>query len=273
MIGAIVGDIVGSIYEFNNHRSKDFPLFGEGCFATDDSIMTIAIGQAIVDCAKGKYLSIPEAAIRNMVEIGRYYPGCGFGGHFYSWIFGEDHSPYNSYGNGAAMRVSAVVGLNVTRNVIVKVAGDVTKISHNHPEGMRGASATAELAFLAKEGHGKDELLKVAKRYYDRDFMGEFRCDNIRKTYMFNETCQETVPQAIEAFLEADDFEDAIRNAISIGGDSDTLAAITGTIAEWYFGVPENIANKAASYLDDRLWKSFDAYHKMFHGNKVIADK
>lgn len=273
MIGAIVGDVVGSIYEFNNHRSKDFPLFGKSCEVTDDSIMTIAIGKALVDYHCKKFDDLSEAAIHNMVEIGKCYPGCGFGGRFFNWIFGSEHKPYNSFGNGAAMRVSGIVGCDVTLEEALNLTKKVTEISHNHPEGMKGACATVELAWMAKNGASKSEIKKVAKSYYDRDFLGEFKCDNIRKTYRFNETCQETVPQAIEAFLESEDFEDAIRNAISVGGDSDTLAAITGTIAEWFFGVPDSIANEAMLYLDDNLTKLFNAYHFRFHGNNVFIEK
>ena len=272
MMGAIIGDIVGSIYEFNNHRSKEFPLFGKGCFPTDDSIMTIAIGQALVDYQNGLQKDLSDAAIARMTEIGRFYPACGFGGRFFNWIFGNEHKPYNSFGNGAAMRVSGVVGCDVTLEEALKLSDKVTEISHNHPEGIRGARATVELAWGAKNGYNLAELTMRARKYYKRDFLGEFRCDNIRKNYRFNETCQETVPQAIEAFLEATSFEDAIRNAISLGGDSDTLAAITGTIAEWYFGIPENMAIEATRYLDDRLLDAFESYVDEFAGNNIIFE-
>ena len=252
MLGAIIGDIVGSRFEFNNHRSKEFELFGKGCFATDDSIMTLAVAEALMRCRPNRS-DLEEQAVRCMQEIGRPYPDCGYGGRFLGWMYSDEPHPYNSFGNGAAMRVSACGWAARTLEEAKELSRAVTCVTHNHPEGLKGAEAVAVAIFMARTGCDKDEICAAMEQYYDLDFC----LDGIRDTYYFNETCQETVPQAIEAFLEADDFEDAIRNAISIGGDSDTLAAITGSIAEAYFGVPEALRTTALGYLDERLTDIF----------------
>lgn len=260
MIGAIVGDIVGSIYEWHNHRSKDFSLFGKGCFATDDSIMTIAVAKALLDC-KGNYDDLSAKAIKAMQEVGRPYPRCGFGGSFYNWIYTDDPKPYNSYGNGAAMRVSACGFVAKDIEEAKKLAYKVTAVSHNHPEGIKGAESVAVAILLARQDWSKEDIKEyICQKYYDIDFT----LDDIRDTYEFNETCQNTVPQAFEAFFESNSFEDAIRNAISVGGDSDTLAAITGGIAEAYYGVPHAIRAKAEKYLDQRLKPILDGFEMTY---------
>ncbi len=250
MIGAIIGDIVGSIYEFDNHRSKEFPLFGDKCFFTDDTVMTLAVGRAIKQFKDGNAADLSRAAVENMQKLGRPYPGCGYGGRFWSWIYTDNPKPYKSYGNGAAMRVSAAGFAAESEQEAAILSKAVTEISHNHPEGIKGAEAVALAVYWAKTGADKQTIRRhIEDLYYDLDFT----LDEIRATYRFNETCQDTVPQAIEAFLESEDFEDAIRCAISVGGDSDTLAAITGGIAEAYYGVPSELERKALSYLDDNL--------------------
>ncbi len=256
MIGAIIGDIVGSRFEWDNYRAKDFDFLPEECFFTDDSVMTIAVGEAIrrVD---GDYAHLSEAAVAAMQEIGRPYPHCGYGCSFYSWIYGDDPKPYHSFGNGAAMRVSACWEAASTLEEAKKLAHMVTAVSHNHTEGLKGAEATVTAAFLASQGAPLSEIRRmVEENYYKLDFT----LDEIRDTYEFNETCQNTVPQAIEAFLESTDFEDAIRNAISVGGDSDTLAAITGTMAEAYYGVPKDLRDRALHFLDARLTERLMAF-------------
>lgn len=248
VIGAIIGDIVGSRFEFNNYRKKDFDLFTEDCFATDDTIMTLAVAKAIKDNKNIERLSVETE--NKMREIGRPYPYCGFGGNFYRWIYSDSMKAYNSYGNGSAMRVSACGEKGKTLEEVKRLCYEVTRITHNHYEGLKGAEATAVCIFLAREGHDKDFIgAYVKEHYYDLDFT----IDEIRPTYRFNETCQDTVPQAIKAFLESESFEDAIRIAVSVGGDSDTLAAITGSVAGAYYGVPEEMEKKALSYLDKRL--------------------
>ncbi len=249
MLGAIIGDIVGSRFEWNNHRSKTFALFTADCAPTDDSIMTLAVAKALLSCA-GEYSRLGEAAVYWMRKIGQSYPACGYGSRFYAWMYSDDPKPYNSYGNGAAMRVSPCAFVAGSLEEAKALSRAVTEVTHNHPEGIKGAEATTVAIYLAKTGRRQEEIRsEIRKEYYPLDFS----LDEIRGTYRFNESCQETVPQAIEAFLEAKDFEDAIRNAISIGGDSDTLAAITGGIAEAYFGIPDEIREAAERYLNPEL--------------------
>jgi type I restriction enzyme M protein len=249
MLGAIIGDIVGSRFEFNNHRSKDFELFTKGCFVTDDSIMTLAVARAILACG-GDWERLGECAVKYMQTIGRKYPDCGFGGMFRKWVFDDDPRPYNSFGNGAAMRVSPCGFIAQTEDEAKLFARKVTEITHNHPEGLKGAEAAAVAVFLARNGTAKNEIKeRIEKDYY----ILNFNLDGIRKSYQFDSSCQGTVPQAIKAFLESVSFEDAIRNAVSIGGDSDTLAAITGGIAEAYYGIPLDLKRRALAYLDHEL--------------------
>lgn len=251
MLGAIIGDIVGSRFEWDNHKSKEFEFFTPLCEATDDSIMSLAVAKAILDCG-GNYAELGDTAVRRMREIGREYPDCGYGGRFNQWMFSDNPSPYNSFGNGAAMRVSACGFAAATLEEAKVLSRKVTEITHDHPEGLKGAEATAVCIFFAREGKNIQEIRGVVDaNYYPMDFT----LDGIRDTYRFDETCQRTVPQAITAFLESDGFEDAIRNAVSIGGDSDTLAAITGGIAEAYYGVPAAIRKQALTFLEPRLLK------------------
>lgn len=268
MLGAIIGDIVGSRFEFNNHRSKNFDLFTEGSYATDDSIMTLAVAKALIEASKAKALDGKEAAtnfdsllsdltVKYMQEIGRKYPDCGFGGMFYKWVFSDDPKPYNSFGNGAAMRVSPAGFAATDVWEGERLAEVVTKVTHNHEEGIKGAKATAVAITMARQGALKSEMReRITAEYYPLDF----RIDDIRSTYKFNETCQETVPQALACFFEATSFEDAIRTAISLGGDSDTIGAITGAVAEAYYGVPEDIKENALGYLDDELRAIYDEW-------------
>jgi len=249
VIGAIIGDIVGSRFEWNNHRSKDFELFTPECFATDDSIMTLAIGKALMK-SKADRSDLGAQAVCCMQEVGRPYPHCGYGGRFYDWMYSDNPQPYNSFGNGAAMRVSACGFVAASLEEAKMLARRVTEVTHNHPEGIKGAEATAVAIYMARTGCNMDVIREVIDREY---YPMHFTLDGIRDTYAFNETCQDTVPQALMAFFESASFEDAIRNAVSIGGDSDTLAAITGSVAEAYYGVPEPLRIKAVKYLDERL--------------------
>ena len=256
MIGAIIGDVVGSRFEWNNHRSKDFELFTPKCFATDDSIMTLAIGEALM-CSKSDWSDLGAQAVRCMQEVGRPYPLCGYGVSFSSWIYSPDPQPYNSFGNGAAMRMSACGFVARSLEEAKALSKTVTEVTHNHPEGIKGAEATTVAIYLARTGHSMQEIRDVIDReYYPMDFT----LDEIRPTYMFNETCQQTVPQALMAFFESTSFEDAIRNAISVGGDSDTLAAITGGVAEAFYGVPMELHDQAVAYLDERLQSILNLY-------------
>ena len=269
MIGAIIGDIAGSRFEFDNHRSKDFELFGRGCFATDDSVMTLAVAKALLMSGKD-YDSLSLNAVKCMQEIGRHYPDCGYGCSFYDFLFSESPRPYNSWGNGAAMRVSAVPYCASSIEEVKLLSRKVTEVSHNHPEGIKGAEAAAVCGFMAMHGSGKDEIRRYTEEnYYPLDFT----IDSIRDTYEFNESSRDTVPQAIEAFLESDSFEDAVRTAVSVGGDSDTLAAITGGIAEAYYGVPRSLRTEVKSrFLDRRLLKVLEDFERVYPA-KVLENE
>lgn len=263
MIGAIIGDIVGSRFEKNHNKEKDFELFTEECRVTDDSIMTIAVAKAIMEAENimkptiselhfnhDYYEVVEKMTVQYLQEIGRKYPNCGFGGMFYQWIFSDDPEPYHSFGNGAAMRISPAGYAARTENEACRLSEAITVVTHNHEEGMKGAEATAVAIYMARRCFTKAEIREtIEENYYSLNFT----IDEIRDSYQYYVTCQQTVPQAIVAFLESTSFEDAIRNGISLGGDSDTLAAITGSIAEAYYGVPEKLKTKALSYLDDEL--------------------
>lgn len=232
LYGAVIGDIVGSKYEFNNIRHKDFPFLSEGCSFTDDTVMTIAVANALQNSGNDKEAFAP-ALVAEMQRLGRAYPHPqgGYGGRFSGWLQSKHPEPYNSFGNGSAMRVSACGIYARTLEEALELAEISASVTHNHPEGIKGAKAVAAAIFLAKTGKSKQEI----KDYIEEGFYPlRESVDEIRKHYFFNESCQGTVPQAIIAFLDSEDFEDAIRNAVSIGGDTDTVAAITGSIA-WPF--------------------------------------
>ena len=260
MLGAIVGGIVGSRFEWNNIKRKSFELFTPECFATDDSIMTLAIAKAIMD-SKPNHSDLGACAVKAMQEVGRPYPGCGYGGMFMQWMYSDDPQLYNSFGNGAAMRVSPCGFAAVSLEEAKALSRAVTEVTHNHPEGIKGAEATTVAIYMARIGCTMAEIrAEIDEHYYPMDFT----LDGIRDSYTFNETCQRTVPQAMMAFFESTSFEDAIRNAISLGGDSDTLAAITGGIAEAYYGIPEGICQKTMEYLDKRLKAILTAFEKQY---------
>lgn len=249
MLGAIIGDIVGSRFEWNNIKTKEFEFFTQECTVTDDSIMSLAVAKALLESGKelGKLSQIAASCLQ---EIGRPYHNCGYGGMFYEWMYSDSPQPYNSFGNGAAMRVSACGYAAGSLGEAKKLSRAVTEITHNHPEGIKGAEATAAALYMAKSGSNISEIRDYMNTHY---YPMDFTLNDIRDSYQFDVTCQGTVPQAIMAFLESSDFEDAIRNAISIGGDSDTLAAITGCLAGAYYGIPADIRNQALSFLDSRL--------------------
>ena len=247
MLGAIIGDIVGSRFEWDNIKTKEFDFLTYKCSVTDDSIMSLAVAKAIVQC-DGDYSALSKNAVKYMQEIGRPYPFCGYGGMFRQWMYSDDPKPYGSYGNGAAMRVSACGFAATSMDEAIELSRKVTEVTHNHPEGIKGAEATAVAIYMARTGSG---ILEIRDYINNNYYPMNFTLDGIRDSYSFNETCQDTVPQAIMAFLESENFEDAIRNAISIGGDSDTLAAITGGIAEAYYGIPAEIRKHALTFLDE----------------------
>ena len=268
MIGAIIGDIVGSRYEFDNIKSKDFPFFHPACRFTDDSVMTIAVATALLQC-DGDYTHLSEIVVKTMQTIGRDYPFCGYGGHFRLWVRMKDPQPYNSFGNGAPMRVSAcgIVGRSAEETILL--ARKVTEITHNHPEGMKAAEAVALAVYMARTGKTKKEIRDALNGPYYRL---DFTLDEIRDPYQFDESSQGTTPQALTAFFESTDFEDAVRNAVSIGGDSDTLAAITGSIAAAYYGVPSWMIEKAYWYMDENLGEFTSRFEQKYPFKRTDGD-
>jgi ADP-ribosylglycohydrolase len=258
MIGAIAGDIIGSVYEFNNIKTKDFPLFSPLSRFTDDSVLTVAVAKAIIS-GISYYDSIKS--------FGRAYPNAGYGGSFKEWLFTENSEPYNSWGNGSAMRVSPVGFAFNSIDEVLKEARLSAEITHNHPEGVKGAQATALAIYLARKGADRDI---IKKEIHDRfNYYLDRGVDEIRINYTFDVSCQGTVPEAIICFLESKSYEDAIRNAISIGGDSDTLACITGGIAEAFYGsVPENIIKKVEGILPPELLGIVKTFYEVYTGSR-----
>ena len=252
LIGAILGDMIGAPFEFDRgDKTKDFELFTENTAFTDDTVMTIAVADALLSVAEDAgEKEIKDAVVSSMLKWGAKYPNAGYGGAFAQWLHEPNPQPYGSWGNGAAMRISPVAWMYSSLSRVVEVARWVTEVTHDHLEGIRGAEATVSAIYWAAEA-GLDNIGSVKKKverkyFYDLDRT----CDEIRPTYYHVESCQETVPQAIIAFLESTDFEDAIRNAVSLGGDSDTLACITGSIAEaFYGGVPRELENECLKRL------------------------
>lgn len=245
MLGAIIGDIVGSRFEFKNHLSTDFELFTSDCAFTDDTICTVAVAEAFLD-----NYSFEEAFVKWCLRYPN--PKGSYGGSFAAWLHSANPKPYNSFGNGAAMRVSPCAWLSINREMVLKNARKSAECTHDHPEGIRGAMCVADCIYYAIHcDKSKLNLKAIASDGYGYDL--NTTCDNIRKTNTFNETCQVTVPQAIVCFLESSDFESAIRLAVSIGGDSDTIAAITGSIAEAFYGIPEHIKIQALEYLPEDM--------------------
>ena len=253
MYGAILGDIIGSPFEFDQgNKSKEFPLFSKNSTFTDDSVMTIAVGYAFLDAQPNADIEwIRRRLISSMKQYGRMFPYAGYGGMFRRWLKCDDPQPYGSFGNGSAMRVSSVAWLYNNIETVRSMARLSAEVSHNHPEGIKGAEATASAIFLARTGRSKAEI----KTYIESEFGYDLSrtCDEIRPNYHHVETCQETVPEAITAFLEGESFEDVIRTAVSLGGDCDTLTCIAGGIAEGFYGVPEDLKQECRNRLPKEL--------------------
>ena len=258
MLGAIIGDIVGSIYEFNNIKAKEFMFFDPHCEFTDDTVMTIAVCKALFE-AKGKWHRLNKLTVNNLQKYGRLYPAMSYGGRFLTWHKRKKPQPYNSCGNGSAMRVSPVAYFAKDLDEVKLLSKLVTEVTHNHEEGIKGAEATACAIFLARQGKSKEEIKQfIEDNYYKLDFTYE----DLNKNYSFTELAQDTVPQAIFCFLISESFEDAIRIGVSIGGDSDTLCAITGAIAEAYYGIDDKMKYRALSYLDDEITAIYEQFEK-----------
>ncbi len=266
MYGAILGDIIGSPYEFDmGGKTKDFPLFSRNSTFTDDTVMTIAVAEALMDTAGKADEEILDAIAASMRSWGLRYPHSGYGARFINWLHDSKMGPYGSCGNGSAMRVSSAGWLYESLEDTRKAAALSAKITHDHPEGIKGAEAVASAIFMARTGSSKEEI----RNYITREFCYDLSrtCDEIRPGYYHVETCQKSVPEAITAFLEGRDFEDTVRLAVSLGGDTDTIACIAGSMAEAYFGVPEPLKKECLA----RLPEDMRAVLARFESRKVKA--
>lgn len=246
IIGAIAGDIIGSTHEFNPIKTKDFSLFNKKSHFTDDTVMTLAIADWLIEDKNSR-----DVLIQKLKFYGQKYPNAGYGRMFMQWVLSENPLPYGSWGNGSAMRVSPVAWAGESLEEVQELARISSEVTHNHPEGIKGALATADAIYLARIGSSKEEIKEHIEIRYDYDL--NRTVDEIRPGYKFDVSCAGCVPESIICFLEADDFEDTIRNTVSLGGDADTMAAIAGPIAAAYWEVPRNIAYKAIHRLDYRL--------------------
>ena len=280
MYGAILGDMIGAPYEFDRgNKSKGFPMFVEESHFTDDSVMTIAVAEALLDSIEKSDDDIRRALVKSMRRWGRKYPHAGYGARFYRWLHTRDPKPYGSYGNGSAMRVSSAGWLGENLDETRRIARLTAEVTHNHPEGIKGAEATASAIFLARNGSSKDEIKDYIIREYGYDLSRT--CDQIRPSYHHVESCQQTVPEAITAFLEGESFEDVIRTAVSLGGDCDTLTCIAGSIAEAFYGVPLRFEAECKARLPKDMLAVLDRFDiargrkEAFHdtsldGNNII---
>ena len=253
MYGAILGDIIGSPYEFDRSgKTKDFPLFSPESRFTDDTVMTVAVADAFLSCPAGASdEAIRQQLIRSMQRFGRLHPGIGYGAKFFNWLMTVDPQPYGSWGNGSAMRVSAVGWLFDDLESVLKMARLSAEVSHDHSEAIKGAQATAAAVFLARTGNSKEEIKAYIESAFGYDLSRT--CDEIRPGYRHDVSCRGTVPEAITAFLEGTGFEDVIRTAVSLGGDCDTLTCIAGSMAEAFYGVPDELKQACRQYLSADL--------------------
>lgn len=242
MLGVIAGDIIGSWYEFHATKEKEFELFHPKSKFTDDTTLSMAIAKSILD---------DESYLDNVVDFGLRYFDVGYGGSFKKWLKGDEHLPYNSWGNGSAMRVSPIAFAFDTEEKVLEEARKSAEITHNHPEGIKGAEATALAIFMARKGKSKEQIRERITTEFEYDLSRTV--DEIRPTYKFEVSCQKSVPESIICFLDSNSFEDCIRNCVSLGGDADTMAAIAGGIAEAYYGVPKEIEEKINEYLSDEF--------------------
>lgn len=257
IIGAIAGDIIGSVFEHNRIKTKDFDLFTRKSQFTDDTVMTLAISKWLCADKDSK-----DVLIRNLKYFGNLYPNAGYGGRFMKWLAQESPEPYGSWGNGSAMRVSPCAWVADSLEEAQDLARTSAIVTHDHPEGVKGALATSDAIYLARVGASKDEIRDHIEVRYDYDL--SFTVDDIRPEYSFEISCQKSVPESIVCFLDAKDFEDTIRNAISLGGDADTMAAIAGSIASAYWDVSKNIAYKSIYCLDYTLLNVFIDFEEKF---------
>lgn len=259
MYGAILGDMVGAPYEFDRGgKTKEFPLFSGGSEWTDDTVMTLAVASALMEAAGKSAEELRRELVRQMLAWGRKYQDAGYGVRFYAWLGGESPEPYGSFGNGSAMRVSAAGWLYETLEETRSIARLTAEVTHNHPEGIKGAEATASAIFLARTGSSKPEIRAYITKEFGYDLSRT--CDEIRPGYHHVESCQETVPEAFTAFFEGADFEDVLRTAVSLGGDSDTLTCIAGGLAEAFYGVPEKLEAECRVRLNKDMLAVLDKF-------------
>ena len=266
MLGAIIGDIIGSRFEFDQgNKSKEFKLFTKDCNFTDDTVMTVAVAEALMDVGPdADEKTVKEAVIRSMKKWGQKYPYAGYGARFISWVLTDDPEPYGSYGNGSGMRVSPVGWLYDTVERTREVARWTAEVTHNHPEGIKGAESTAAMIFMARNGTSKEEIKKYVEDEFGYDLSRTL--DEIRPTYEHVEDCMHTMPEAFTCFLEADSYEATLRNVMYIGGDTDTLGAIAGAIAEANWSVPLDIIKQATEFIP----KEFMGLYARF-ASEIIA--
>ena len=267
MLGAIFGDITGSVYEFNNTHDYNFRLLSRWSKPTDDSYMTLAVAKGLIEAYGQDDEKIKEAVIRNMRDIGRRYPHAGYGGMFSKWLREKEPKPYNSFGNGSAMRAAAAGWIYQTLEETLHGAGLTAEVTHNHPEGIKGAQAVAAAVFLARAGADKVQIINYLANHFQYNLFRTL--DSIRENYSFDESCQGTVPEALIAFYEGDNFEDVIRKAVSLGGDSDTIACIAGAVAEAYYGMPESLKEETLTRLDEpmrEIVSNFRSFYRRHSG-------
>lgn len=258
MIGAIAGDIAGSVYEADPIKTTDFPLFGPGCRFTDDTVLTVAVAAAILE---------GQPYLETIRYFGRRYPHAGYGRSFYDWMASPDPQPYNSWGNGSAMRVSPVGFAFETEEAVLAEARRTAECTHNHPEGIKGAQSVALAIFLARKGAKKEQIRSELERRFGYGLRGTL--DEIRPAYSFDVSCQGSVPESIICFLEGRDWESTVRNAVSLGGDSDTMACIAGGIAEAFYGpVAAAIRDQVRNALTDELWQITERFYRRFVENR-----
>ncbi len=265
MIGAIMGDMIGAPYEFDRSpKMKEFPLFSSRSEFTDDSVMTIAVAEALMNSLGKTDDEIKSALVESMKKWGKIYPDAGYGGMFYQWLHTREPKPYGSFGNGSAMRVSSTGWLFDTLEETRHMASLTAEVTHNHPEGIKGAEATASAIWMARNGSSKDEIRAYIIQEFGYDLSRT--CDEIRPTYHHVESCQQTVPEAITAFLEGNDFEDVIRTAVSLGGDCDTLTCIAGGIAEAMYSVPAFMEAECRNRLPKDMTIILDRFNSLKRG-------
>ncbi|MBR4948761.1 MAG: ADP-ribosylglycohydrolase family protein [Clostridiales bacterium] len=266
MYGAIIGDIIGSRFEFDRgNKSKEFELFTKECDFTDDTVMTIAVAEALMDAGKDAYeKTIKDLLIKSMKKWGKKYPHAGYGARFIDWVLTDDPKPYGSYGNGSGMRVSAVGWLYDTLDRTREVARWTAEVTHNHPEGIKGAEATAAAIFMARTGSTMEEIAGYIEDEFEYDLSRTL--DEIRPEYEHVEDCMHTMPEAYTCFFESESYENCIRNVMYIGGDTDTLAAVAGAIAEAFWGLPIGLIVQAKDFIPDDIEAVISRFNDLVHG-------